>query len=406
MRNTRNIFIILALLFLITAVGGGLIWANMNFIQHTPGGEEFIVPWKAIRNFSMEGITPYGELTTLNIQTMIYKRPLLPGQYPYRVNLPFFMLMLFLPFGWFSDLTIARSIWMVFLEVGLIGVVLLSIRLARWRPHWFFLVIILLFSIFWLPTVAMFLTGSSIGLQALVIFGALRALELGSDEFAGSMAALSLLNIEATGAVFVVLVAWAFSTQRWRFLGGIGMMLAVLIGISFLLMPLWPLPFFGAAFSNLQSSALPSTYGLFVGWMPGIGKRLAQMLAVAALAIFFLELRAVRGKNVRWLFWTVCLIAAITPLLGISYPTGLLAFTLPGILLVVSVMAQRWGGFGFGGSLIVLAGLFLGLWGAQEKGYTSVFVFFYPLTLVLLLYWVRWGAVRPLRLWADEVTQR
>jgi hypothetical protein len=242
-------------------------------------------------------------------------------------------------------------------------------------------------------------------LQALVIFGALRAIELGSDEFAGGLAALALVNVEATGLVIIILVVWALSAQRWRILGGMGMMLAVLMGISLLLMPSWILPFLNTTFSNWQSDALPTTYRLFEGWMPGIGQRLAQMFAVGALAILFMEARAVRGKDVRWLIWTVCLTAAITPLLGIPYTTGLLALTLPGVLLVVSVMVQRWGGLGFGGAVLVLVAMFLGLWGAQLKGYSSVFIFFFPIVLTLLLYWVRWGAVRPPRLWADEIVR-
>jgi hypothetical protein len=405
MRNTRNFFTILFLICFVTAMVGGLFWANLNFVQRVPGGADFIVPWKAIRNFVMVGVTPYGELTNLNIQSIIYDQPLLPGQYPYKVNLPLFVLMLFLPFGWISDLSLARAVWMIFLEGSILGVVFLFIRLCRWSPHWLFFTILLLFSVFWMPSALMLMTGTSIGLQTLVIFGAIRAIDLGSDELAGSLAALALVNVEATGLVLIILVVWALSAQRWRILGGMGMMLAVLTGISLLLMPSWILPFFNTTFTNWQSVALPSTYQLFEGWMPGIGQRLAQMLAIASLAILLMEARAVRGKDVRWLIWTVSLTAAITPLLGIPYTTSLLALTLPGVLLVVSVMVQRWGGVGLGGAVIVLLAMFLGLWGAQLKGYSSVFIFFFPLVLSLLLYWVRWGAVRPPRLWADEIVR-
>ena len=406
MRSARNIFLALFLIFFVVAVGGGLFWANMNFVQHVPGGAEFLVPWKAIQNFMLQGVTPYGELTKLNIQSLIYKQPILPGQYPYRANIPLFLLILFLPFGWIRDFILARAIWLIFLEVGLVAVVLISLRLARWKPHWLFLIFILLFSVFWLPSVTMFVTATPIILQALVFFAALRAIELGSDELGGALAALMFINIEATGLVFLALLIWIFSTQRWRVLAGTGMMLAVLMGLSFLLMPSWLLPFFGAILGNWQSGVLPSTYTLFTDWLPGIGQRLAQILAVAALTITMLEWRAVRGQNVRWLFWTACLSAAVAPLLGIPYMPGWLVFTLPGVLLVASVMSQRWGLFGLFGAIITLAVVFIGLWTAQLNGLTSVFVLFYPLSLTLLLYWVRWGAVRPPRMWADELARR
>jgi hypothetical protein len=406
MRHARNIFIGLFLIFLTIAVGGGLFWANLNFVQRVQGGTEFIVPWKAMQNFMMDGVTPYGELTTLNIQSIIYKRPLQPGQYPYHVNIPLFLLIFYLPLAWIRDLTLARAIWMLILEAGLFGVVLVSLRLARWKPHWLFAVFILLFSVFWPPSVSMAVTATAIILQALVFYWALRSIELGSDELAGALAALSLLNIEATGLVFLTLVVWIFSTRRWRILGGILMMVAVLMGLSLLLLPSWITQFFGAIVSNWQSGLIPSTYRLFEGWLPGIGRRLAQILAIAALTILFLEWRAVRGQDVHWLFWTACLTATITPLLGIPYFPSWLAFTLPGILLVVAVMVQRWKLLGFVSSLLALVLIFLGLWAAQIYGLISVFLLFYPLVLTLLLYWVRWGAVRQPRLWADEIKLR
>ena len=128
---------------------------------------------------------------------------------------------------------LARAIWLIFLEVGLMGVALISLRLARWKPHWLFLIFILLFSAFWLPSFTMFVTATPIILQALVFFTALRALELGSDELAGALAALSLMNIEATGLAFLALLVWIISTQRWRALAGILMTLAVLLGLAY-----------------------------------------------------------------------------------------------------------------------------------------------------------------------------
>ena len=179
MRSARTIFTGLFLIFFVIAVGGGLFWANLNFVQRVPSGADFIVPWKSMQNFMLNGVTPYGTLTALNIQTIIYKHPSLPGQYPYYVNIPLSMLLFFLPLAWIRDLNIARAIWMIILETGLFGVVLVSLRLARWRPHWILLILILFFSTFWQPSVSMLVTATSIILQALVLCGSLRCIELG-----------------------------------------------------------------------------------------------------------------------------------------------------------------------------------------------------------------------------------
>ena len=406
MRAARNIFLGLFLLFFTISVGGGLFWGNMNFVQRVPGGADFIVPWKAAQSLMLNGDSPYGENTSRSIQQIIYGHPALPGQYPYRASLPLNFLMLFFTLGWIRSLPLARAIWMILLEIALCALVFISLRLARWKLHWLFLLLALFFSFFWMPSVSMLLSGNSIVLQAFLLFGALRAIEQEADELGGAMVALALVNIEATGLVFIALLVWIFSTQRWRILYGFGMMWAIMIGISFVLLSSWILPFLGAVFGNWRSGALPSTFSLFEGWFPGIGLRLAQILAIGALTILFLEWRAVRQQDVRWLFWTASLTVVVTPLLGFPTIPAWLVLTLPAVLLVISVMTQRWGLLGIVSAIVVTAGIFFGLWSAQLNGINSVFILLYPLILTLLLYWVRWWAVRPPRMWADEIALR
>jgi uncharacterized integral membrane protein len=406
MRIARNIFLGLFLLFFTVAVGGGLFWGNLNFVRRVPGGADFIVPWKAAQNFMLTGESPYGEKTSQDIQQIIDERPALPGQYPYRVNLPLNSLMLFFTLGWIRDLALARSIWMIVLETALVALVFISLRLARWKPHWLFLVFSLFFSFFWMPFVLALLAGNSIVLQALMLFGALRAIDLEADEMGGALAALALVNLEATGLVFVALLVWIVSMQRWRILYGFGMMLMIVLGFSFVLLPSWPLPFLGAMVGNWRAAALPTTASLLSGWFPGIGARLAQILAIGALTVLFLEWRAVRQQGVRWLVWTVSLTAVVTPLLGFPTIPAWLVLTLPGVLLVLSVMVQRWRLLGLGGAILVLAGIFFSLWAAQLSGMASAFILLYPLVLTILLYWVRWWAIRPARMWADEIALR
>jgi len=397
---------IIFILAFIIAMGGGLFWANLNFVQHVPGGADFIVPWKAMRNLMMDEVSPYGETTGRQIQNLIYQRSVQPGQYPYHVNVPLHLLILYFPLSWLGDLAVARAIWMVLLEISLFGVVLFSLRLSRWKPHWLILIVLLLFSSFWQPSVSMLTTATSIMVQAFLFLAAFRSLEVDADELAGALVALSMFNIEAIGFVFLTLIVWIFSTQRWRVLGGIFMTFTVLMLLSLFLSPGWILPFVGESISNWQSGTIPSTYSIFEGWLPGIGKRLAQLVAVGALTVLFLEWRAVREQDVRWLFWTACLSAAVTPLLGLPFFSQWLGLSLSGVLLVVAVMVNRWKLLGYGSSFILLAAIFAGLWAAQLNGLTSVFYLGYPFVLTILLYWVRWGAVRRPRLWADEIMLR
>ena len=403
MRIVRNFFTTLFLVSFVVSMVGGLLWANLNFVRQVPGGSDFVVAWKSMRNFMMSSDAPYGENTVVQIQTQIYGRAARSAQYPYNVNIPLFLLILYLPLAWLKDFVLARAFWMIVLELSLFGVVLLSLRLARWKVHWSIGIFLLIFGVSWQPSVSMLMTGTSVMVQAFLFLLAFRNLELGADELAGALIALTFINLEITGFVLVTLLVWIISNQRWRVLGGMLMMLILLMILSFILLPGWVLPFMTATIANLRSGVVPSTYGIVESWLPGIGLRLAQILSVVALAILFLEWWAVRGQDVRWLFWTACLSAAVAPLLGIPFFPQWLAFTLPGVLLVVAVMVKRWRLLGFISAFVMLIGLFSGLWLAQRYGFTSVFLLFYPLLLTVLLYWVRWGAIHHTRLWVDEI---
>jgi hypothetical protein len=81
------------------------------------------------------------------------------------------------------------------------------------------------------------------------------------------------------------------------------------------------------------------------------------------------------------------------------------AFSLPAVILVFSVMSQRWGLLGRLMAFLIGLGLLVGLWAAYLAGLDSVFLFAYPLAMTLLLYWVRWWATRPPRLWMDMLSR-
>jgi hypothetical protein len=132
--------------------------------------------------------------------------------------------------------------------------------------------------------------------------------------------------------------------------------------------------------------------------------RLAQGLTLAVALVLIAEWRAVRGKDLRWLLWTASLTIAAAPLLGPPFDPAWLVLSLPVLLLVLSIMEQRWGAFGRWSAATLFTVVFFGLWAALRGSIGSVFVLFFPAMLIFLLYWVRWWAIRPPRLWADIVS--
>src|SRR5262249_42257287 len=80
-----------------------------------------------------DGLNPYGDQASLNIQKQIYGRPSLPNEDPGYFVYPFYTVFLlwplvYMPYAW------ASAIWMVLLEMLLIVALYLLLDLFRWRP--------------------------------------------------------------------------------------------------------------------------------------------------------------------------------------------------------------------------------------------------------------------------------
>jgi len=400
-KRIRALLYFLFFLSFAVLVGGGLFWANLRFSRQQPAGVDFTIIWRSAQNFMFDGVTPYGDWTPLELQRLVYGRMARTDENPLRLTLPLYDLVLFFPLAWVRDQATARALWMLLLQVAGAAALSFSLQLSRWKTPWYLLALLHLFAFFWLPSWLSFYDGSSILLQTALLFGALRALQAGTDELAGALIALSIVNLEATAFVILLFFFWAFSASRMRVLAGFLMTIFLLLLLAFLLMPSWVLPYWGAIFSAWRLELYPSTFSLLSGWLPGVGERLAQILMALAVALAFVEWNSVRAKDPQWLYWTASLTAALTPFFGIETNPALLAFSLPGFILVLSVMQTRWGILGQVAAFLLALLFFGGLWAAYLAGVWAVFVFVYPAFLILLLYWVRWWATRPPRLWAD-----
>lgn len=402
--NLRLIFLAVFVLFFVLAVMGGLLWANLNFVHSAPGGADFFVLWNSGQNFLLHGAVPYQDLTK-PLQTLVFGHAAPGGVLLRRLSMPLYLLLVFSPFTVIKDPVLARAAWMAFLEIALWGLVLLAIQLIRWKPGGWYIALLMLFAVFWAPAASSLLAGGTIVFQAVLIFGALRAIEFGADELAGALLALAWFDLEAVGLLILLILFWVWTMRRLRVWGGFLMTTVVLAGVSVFFNTTWVLPFLGALVANWRFNPNPTTYSLLEAWLPGVGLRLAQGLTLVVTLTLIAEWRAARGKDLRWLLWTAALTVAATPLLGMPFMPAWLVLSLPALLLVLSIMEQRWGSFGRWSAAGLFAVVFLGLWAALRANFGSGFVFFFPLLLIFLLYWVRWWAVRPPRLWADVISE-
>ncbi|PKN94469.1 MAG: hypothetical protein CVU44_05125 [Chloroflexi bacterium HGW-Chloroflexi-6] len=399
----RNIFTVLFFVFFMVAMLGGLFWANLLYVQRSSISLDFLPLWKGANNLLVEGLTPYGEFTTYEIQKMVYGRAAGPAELPLRVGMPLPLLLLFLPLGAFSDMELARAVWMVILEAGLILLVVFSVRLSQWQMRWFELLILFLFAFFLSVSIESLLSANNSILLIMFLLGALLAWRASLDELAGMLLAFSFFNLETGGLILLFLLIWATLNARWRILAGLLMTLTLLGGIAFIIDSKWVISFLMATLINWRANTDPSTFSLFTNWFPGLGPQIASGLTFVLLLLLMVESQqAFRRSALHW-FWVACLAAAMTPLVGMPAKPASLVVLLPAFLLSASVLAQRWAVIGRWSSLVALALVFGGSWLFAAFDIQSGFLWM-SLIALILLYSVRWWVARPTRLWADRIS--
>jgi hypothetical protein len=410
LRHKRNL-LIASLVALILVFLAGLTWVNLTLVQRYPDGREFHVNWLAARGFIFDNNNPYGSQVARGIQRAIYGHAAGPDEYPYFPDYPFYILFIYLPFAYVADLSLARAMWMVVLEVALVGLAFLSLRLADWRPKRAVLASYLIFAFLWFYGLAPLLNGGLVILLALFFGCALLALQIGLDEIAGVLLALTTFKWEVGGLLLLFLMVRVTAQRRWRVLAGFFMTLFVLIAAATIFFPGWYVSFLRAVVTDYRVDVGVTTFRVFQSWWPMVGRQLGIALTIVLVVLLFLEWRAARYADFRRVYWTACLTLAATPLLGLRTDFKDFVTLLLPLTLVLAVAQERWrGGAWLAAALLLLvfAGPWLLLWqvvplhaGSLEAGMFLLL----PLSCVLGLYWLRWWTLRPPRTWLDEVSQ-
>jgi hypothetical protein len=386
-------------------------WANYNFVQQNPGGNDFLVHWVGTRALFVDGLSPYSDTVAERIQALAYGRPALPGEHELRVAYPMYSALVFLPFALIGDYELSRALWMTILEAALIGLAFLSLKLTRWKMSIWLLPFFLIFSLFWYHSLRPLINGNAVILVALTLVAAFAALRAGRDELAGVLLAFSTIKPHLVILPIIFILIWAISYGRWRTLGWMLITLVLLSISAALFVPDWPL-------QNLREILAYSSYNppgtpgaAFETWLPATGSQLGWALSALMALILVVEWVFVRRKEFRWFLWTGCLTLVISPWIGIQTDPGNFILLFFPLVLVFSMWVERWGRAGSVLTSISMFLLFIVPWGIFLQTVTygdqplqhPIMFFPLPLFLLIALYWVRWWAIKPRRLLVEEL---
>ncbi len=413
MSRTYRVITTIFLVLLALSLLAGLTWANTIYTRFHPVQKDFLVPWLSARTFFTNGGNPYSAEAAQPAQFIYYGRLASQGEDPLLLSLPFPVELFYFPFAIISEYHLASGLWMTCLEICLIILAFFSLRLTGWKPARTLFPVILIFAVLWVFGWYALAGNSGIIFVAAAIAGLLLALRDGQDELAGALLIFPLFKPDIGGLLVLFILWWAIYHRRGRILAGFVMFLVFLLVISFFLYPSWFMPFISGLLSHLQHRETLTPGGILASWWPTVGPRIGLVLTGLTGILLFIEWRKVRRKEFRHFFWTASLVIAATPLLGI--PTSISDYEVLFIplVLVLSIMAERWsspGGWGVAG--FVLLGIFFGPWliagglflsGISTSNWLAIFTFLFPIMLVIGLYWMRWWAISPPRTWRESL---
>lgn len=397
---------------LLLAILVGITWANYRFAAENPGGNDFLVHWVGTRSLLVDGVSPYSDEVAHEIQERAYGRPARQGEHELRPAYPLYSTILFLPFAFASNFTLARALWMTTLEFGLVLLAFFSLRVTRWKPGTWFLVVYFLFTMLWYHSVRAVVNGNAVILVALFVVGSMEALRTGRDELAGVLLALATIKPHLVVVIGLFLLIWTLSQRRWRMLFWFLVVVVLLSVAMALFIPDWPL-------QNLREILRYSSYNppgtpaaVLATWLPATGRQIGWAMSALIGLILILEWMAARRKEFRWFLWTACLTLTASPWIGIQTDPGNFVMLFTPIVLVFAVLEEHLTRRGRVLNGFLMAVLLVGPWVIFFQTVETVFgqpqqhpglLFPLPLYLLITLYWIRWWAIRPQRLLVETL---
>jgi hypothetical protein len=385
---------------MVLAIITGLGIANYQFVLETPGGNDFLPRWVGASYWLVQGINPYDPQVSLAAQRMIYGRAADPTQNEDIAHFvyPLPSMIFFAPFG-LLPYPVARAVWMTLLEIGLALLISVGVQLAGWKPSRKMMALLIIFSIGWYHGFRSVIVGQFAVIEALIMTGALLAVQRRQDNLAGVLVGLSISKPQMSALLILFILVWAIRSKRWELvLWTIGTLTA-LIGVSLVLINDWPLLWIRQLLEYSNYTSNPTTITILAGLIPSVSVTLTYGLTVLISLYLLWEWVVAMGKGDRWFQWTAALTIVITNIIPLRTATTHYVVLLPALFMIFSAWNERWGKNGRIAIVFSLIVLLIGLWALfliSVEGNIESAVMYLPIPILSLfgLWWSRWWIVR------------
>jgi hypothetical protein len=329
MLTRKHTQILLACVLIVIVFIVAVIVTHNTFTVPYPGHNDFMSRWEGARSFWIDGLNPYGEPASLNIQQRIYGRRALETEDPGYFAYPFYTVFLVWPLV-YMDYAWASAIWMVVLAAALIASTFLLFDLFRWKPGPLLLGFLMLWSLIFYFSARGLILGQPAVVVYLLEVLAIWALVKKRDRMAGVALAISTFKPQMGFLIVPFLLLWGLRDRRWKFVTAFSVTLVLLLVASFILLPSWLGDWLAQLRLYTSYTAIGSpdwvitTYYLRLGdW----AELLVGLILVAGMLVAWY--RVLRGKRERFL-WAAALTLTITHLVATrTATTHFIVFIIP-----------------------------------------------------------------------------
>jgi hypothetical protein len=244
----------------------------------------------------------------------MFGRPAQPGEDLAAYSYPLYALVFFWPLCFIPTYPLVQAVWMTLMLYALLAGVVLTARVARWRPPAWLWGVTLVWAVFNYPHARALVLGQMATLVFLALAAALWALERGWDGLAGALLAITTIKPQMSFLLVPWVLWWTAWRRRWGVWRGFGLAMALLVGISFLLVPTWVGDFVEGLrnYEVVSATEYHSLTWIVVRHFMGLGPAVeaAGVVAFAAYGLW----EAWRWRRAGWggFLWTTGLILILT----------------------------------------------------------------------------------------------
>lgn len=399
---------IIILIVSISLLTAALVWGNYRLAQANPGGEHFLVDWFSARSLFIDGVNPYSETAQENMQAFA-KTEQVKLTDDARFDAPLYSAFITLPLAVINDYPLARAVWMTVLEALMVGIVLMSLSLARWKLRPIYVGLLILFALFWFHGFYPILSGSTVVVATLIVASVFLAVRERQYEFAGVLLGLATIQLHATALFILFVLYWSLRYRKGKIVVWFFASVLLLSAMAALIRPQWFLDYLRVLVQ--PTTSLQTITQVFKSFLPAAGLRVGLILLWLTGIILFIEWFVSKKEDFNSFYWTGLLTLALSPWIGLRTEPVMFLVSFPAIIYAMSLWNERWPRTSIALITVVVILLFGGIWlmylTQAEKAVSTIsgLYFAQPFLVTIMLYWVRWWAIRKPNVWFDQLTK-